>query len=164
MGADQKVEQDSCNQSGNTSGGQTLLDGTLTGSGVALGCARGKGYGMVVLNVLVLMAALGVVFAGHTERGGGMGDSVTPVGITSAFSDTDIAAWADEVFAPQLAALGCDTEKRLAPRVAVRHAQRMRDGHFDSGVLRVVSFDEAWRLTHNDTTTDDVEVKGWCGR
>lgn len=54
----------------------------------------------------------------------------------------------------QLAALGCDRTKRLAPRVAVRNAKG-----YGKGVVRVVTFDAAW----NAAKSGDVWVEGYCG-
>jgi hypothetical protein len=61
----------------------------------------------------------------------------------------------------QVTALGCDTDKRLSPRVAVVNAPE-RPGQppvFDKGVVRVVPFDAAWEAA----TAGEVYVLGWCG-
>jgi hypothetical protein len=60
----------------------------------------------------------------------------------------------DAMIAGQLHDLGCDTRRRLTDRVAVRNAHRP-----DTGVVRVVSFDEAYR----QAKAGAVWVVGYCG-
>ena len=59
----------------------------------------------------------------------------------------------DAMIAGQLHDLGCDTKRRLTDRVAVRNAHRP-----DAGVVRVVSFDEAYR----QAKAGAVWVVGYC--
>lgn len=59
----------------------------------------------------------------------------------------------DAMIASQLHDLGCDTRRRLTDRVAVRNAHRP-----DTGVVRVVSFDEAFK----QAKAGAVWVVGYC--
>jgi hypothetical protein len=65
----------------------------------------------------------------------------------------------------QVAQLGCDKVKRLSPRVAVVNApttpaeQAAGVWRFDRGVVRTVTFDEAWAAAE----AGEVFVLGWCG-
>lgn len=69
--------------------------------------------------------------------------------------------WAQQSIDAQLAELGCDTHKRLSPKVAVRNAAKDAQGHqqFDTTVVRVVTFDQGLTLAKAGT----VWVVGWCG-
>lgn len=66
----------------------------------------------------------------------------------------------------QLASLGCDKRKRLTATVAVVNQQYSQaeqsfgKARHDLAVVRVVSFDEAWRAGK----AHEVNVVGWCGR
>jgi hypothetical protein len=55
----------------------------------------------------------------------------------------------------QVRALGCSETPALTKRVAVAPA---RDGIGDRGVVRLVTFDEGWKLAN----AGDVYVLGWC--
>ena len=82
--------------------------------------------------------------------------------------EREIVADIDTMIREQVTALGCDTRQRLTERVAVRNATGFDDpatkgAAFDTGVVRVVTLDEAWVLNHNAATIDDVWVAGWCG-
>jgi hypothetical protein len=55
----------------------------------------------------------------------------------------------------QVRALGCSTDPALTPRVAVAPAE---DNVTDRGVVKVVTFDEGWKLAK----AGRVYVLGWC--
>src|SRR5689334_12272424 len=75
----------------------------------------------------------------------------------AAFSQAQVAAWGDESLASQVAELGCSTTVALSDRVAVKPAGSTADGVFDSGVVSVVSFNEAFAAAK----AGRVFVVGW---
>lgn len=92
---------------------------------------------------LTIMAALVAPLAGNAQ------EPTSPRG----FTEAQISQWVDEMVAEQVADLGCSTTPALTERVAVRNANGV-----DTGVVRVVSFDEGWALG----TAGKVIVVGWC--
>jgi hypothetical protein len=77
------------------------------------------------------------------------------------FSQAQLDQWHQESINEQLATLGCTAEKSskwtMDDEVAIRNFKSAVDV-FDTGVVRVVSFDEAWAAAEAKT----VYVVGYC--
>lgn len=77
---------------------------------------------------------------------------------TTKVTKAQIEAWANEMVAEQVAALGCSTTPAMTPHAAVRPAGVTADGVFDSGVVTVVPLSEAFAAAQ----AGKVFVVGWC--
>lgn len=143
-------------QSGHQSAHSAALQAPLnarsatSGRMVRIGQSASRGaWSMIVLNSLVLVAALALLLAwGGREVQAPWGETQGPV-----FSEAQVAQWSQEIVDEQVAALGCSKAPTLTDRVAVRNAVG-----FDQGVVRVVSFDEGFAAGQ----AGEVFVVGWC--
>lgn len=106
-------------------------------------------------NVFAFVAALCLLFVAFAA--GGPPSSQSPP--SNGFPAASVKMWVDQMIGEQVAALGCDTTPRLSKALAVRNAGSLRDGVFDTGVVRVVSFDQGSALAQQGK----VWVVGWCG-
>lgn len=127
---------------------------TQTEVGVTPDSPRGITRGMValgVLNALVLCVGLALVLVYGGTQVGEAELYGSPSLMTERALKAEQHAEARAMVAAQVAELGCSRTPALSERVAVRNVRG------DSGVVRVVSFDEGWALAQ----AGKVYTEGW---